>query len=370
VHVDEKVYTYSYGITPSALAASRKTITDILNNTAEGVTGSKAPIVNGVSHSGDIPGYSKENAYRVYATCSPCPRTTRSTISKGQVREGVWWEGQYTHRFRRDFDMTLCNEQGIKSLRRANRRLLLDSSLFKAKKAVLTRKAMPNSNERSGWSQIQPYMEVDIHPVENLTLTPGVKICPLGSLHRRLGRTQAPHPVRWFIHHRKDAGVLRGELQAHAVVERLRPVRRCIYVPDISAFEQSTPVLQYPAAETHHQLSARHGFYADRYTFDADVYYIPVKNNYISENCSLTGGPSGETCFINTGTRNLQRYRAEGTYDLGMLFGGPWRGLQGFLNGSVMSSMSNGLWLIARAPLHDCRRRHVQDCAMEVLGAR
>jgi iron complex outermembrane receptor protein len=347
IHLDEKVYTYSYWNHTFSARSITQTITDINNDTAENLTGSKVPIVDGVKHPGDIPGYSKENYYRVYGTVLSAAENYEIGSVKGQVREGLWWEGSYTHRFRRDFDMTLCNALDINPFDNPPGSACADSSLFKSGKAVLTPQGYAEFDEWSGWRQYEPYLELEIHPVADLTLTPGVKY------------------IHW--EHYTDASVepklltpFAGSFVTTKTLEffeanyKIRPswsvyaqYATGIYVPDISAFEQSTPVFQYPAAETTTNYQLGTVFYADRFTFDADVYYIPVSNNYVSENCSLIGGLSGETCFVNTGKATYKGIEAEGTYDLGQLFGDPWRGLQAFLNGSLMSSLSNGLWIPA-----------------------
>ena len=92
-------------------------------------------------------------------------------------------------------------------------------------------------------------------------------------------------------------------------------------------------------------------FYADNFTFDADVYYIPVNNNIVSENCSLIGGLSGDTCFVNTGEALYKGIEGETTYAFNDdIMNGALRGLVAFVNGSVNSAKSQGLYL-KQAPM-------------------
>ena len=62
-----------------------------------------------------------------------------------------------------------------------------------------------------------------------------------------------------------------------------------IYIPDISAFENTPPTGpgSFPAPETTTNYQFGTVYYADQFTFDADVYYIPIHNNYISCRVSL-----------------------------------------------------------------------------------
>ena len=349
VHLDEKAYTYAYWNHTFSARNITQTITDIMDDTAEGMSGSKVPVVDGVKEPGDVPGYSKENAYRVYGDVLTGSEDYQFGPVTGQLREGVWWEGQYTHRFRYDFDMTQCYQQGINPFDDPIGASCADASLFNSHKAVLTPQGYAEFDERSGWTQYEPFAELEIHPVENLTLTPGVKYIHWDHYTDALVEPKLLTPFNGSFITTKTLAFFEANYKLTPSWSLYAQYADGIYVPDISAFEQSTPVLQYPAAETTTNYQTGTVFYADQFTFDADVYYINVNNNYVSQNCSLTGGPSGETCFVNTGTATYKGIEAEGTYDLGMLFGGAAHGLQVFVNGSVMSSMSEGLW-VAAAP--------------------
>jgi iron complex outermembrane receptor protein len=110
-----------------------------------------------------------------------------------------------------------------------------------------------------------------------------------------------------------------------------------IYVPDISTFENSSPTAPngFPAPEltTNYQFGTV--YYADNFTFDADVYYIPVTNNIEPEPCTFD---ASEECELNNGTALYKGIEGEGTYAFDDLFGFDVRGLSIFANGALMSS--------------------------------
>jgi iron complex outermembrane receptor protein len=118
-----------------------------------------------------------------------------------------------------------------------------------------------------------------------------------------------------------------------------------IYVPDISAFEQTTPLstANAPKAQTTTNYQAGTVYYADNFTFDADVYYIGVNNNIVFQSCTTApfNGPSGEPCALNTGVATYKGIEGEGTY----AFDGDLEGLSVFLNGSIGSAKSQGKWI-------------------------
>ena len=123
-----------------------------------------------------------------------------------------------------------------------------------------------------------------------------------------------------------------------------------IYVPDISAFEQKNPVDQFPKAETTTNYQVGTVYYADNFTADGDLYYIPINNNFVSVPCQQVGGPSGDTCFVNTGQALYKGVEGEATYAFSNDFmGGFFNGLVVFVNGSINSGKSNGLY-VKQAP--------------------
>ena len=115
-----------------------------------------------------------------------------------------------------------------------------------------------------------------------------------------------------------------------------------IYVPDISTFEaggQGQPTNGYPSAETTTNYQLGTVYYADNWTFDGDIYYIGVNNNYISLPCSYD---INETCFENNGVAIYKGIEGEGTYAFDQLLGFDVTGLSVFASGSLMSARQGG----------------------------
>ena len=130
----------------------------------------------------DIPGYNKLNAYRVWGNMLRVSQDYNFGWVSGQLRVGVWWEGSATQRYRGDFDMTLCSAQGIQNAFYQNATSCIDYTLVKKGTAlIISNQGNPTYNgadeyvEHSNWDQYQPFAELDIKPMDNLTITPGVK---------------------------------------------------------------------------------------------------------------------------------------------------------------------------------------------------
>ena len=111
----------------------------------------------------------------------------------------------------------------------------------------------------------------------------------------------------------------------------------------------------YPKAQTTTNYQAGTVYYADNFTFDADIYYIGVNNNIIFQACNVppNTGSAGETCALNTGTATYKGIEAEGTYAFD---GERLEGLSVFLNGSAEQFRQDRLqgW-IKQAPMWTSR---------------
>jgi iron complex outermembrane recepter protein len=349
--IDNEAYTYAYVNHTFSPRSILQTITDINNHTAEGL----GTIVNGVKQPADVPGYEKLNEYRVWGDTFRVNTDYDFGWLTGQVRAGVWLEAAATERVHNDYDITLCNQQGINPWK-AIATTCEDSSLFPKSAKLLTPAQTGQANlnyagysefvEHSGWDQEEPFVEVDIMPIPELTITPGYKW------------------VNWV--HRENAPLtpkLLAPLNTHFTTERSLPFLEAnykimpnwsvyaqyaqgIYVPDISSFEVKNTVSEFPKAETTTNYQVGSVYYADNFTIDGDFYYIPINNNIVSVPCQQVGGVIGDTCFVNTGQALYKGVEGETTYAFtNGVMGGLLNGLVVFANGSINSGKSNGLYV-------------------------
>jgi iron complex outermembrane recepter protein len=123
-----------------------------------------------------------------------------------------------------------------------------------------------------------------------------------------------------------------------------------IYVPDISSFEVKNRVDEFPKAETTTNYQVGTVYYADNFTTDGDLYYIPINNNFVSVPCQTVGGVVGDSCFVNTGQALYKGLEGEATYAFTSdVMGGLLNGLVAFVNGSINEGKSNGHY-VKQAP--------------------
>jgi iron complex outermembrane receptor protein len=343
--IDDTAYTYAYINKTQTATSVEQTAAEI----AAGVTDGSGTIVNGVAHPNDVPGYTKLNAYRVWGNILRTAKDFDFGWLTGQLRAGIWWEGQGTERARFDYDLTQCLATHCNTFK-ADFNVVGDATLAKAKTptALLIPSGYAEYVEHSDWDQYQPFVELELHPLDGLTITPGFKYVDWS---RNIAgepeqKTKPKIDFTGSATTTHDLPFLMANYKLEQSWSVYAQYAQGIYVPDISSFEQATPTFTYPKAETTTNYQFGTVYYADNFTFDADVYYIGINNNITTTPCGPLGGPTGDTCYVNTGTATYKGIEGEGTYAFGENeFDGALDGLAVFLNGSLVSGKSGGLWL-------------------------
>ena len=135
------------------------------------------------------------------------------------------------------------------------------------------------------WDQYQPFVEVDLHPLTDLTITPGFKYIWWNQTSpRRWSKRPSrsfPSPAQFTT--TQDLPLRRRQLQDPAQLERLFPVCQGHLHPRHQRLraEDRHQLSAFPKAETTTNYQFGTVYYADNFTFDADVYYIGVNNNIV-----------------------------------------------------------------------------------------
>jgi iron complex outermembrane receptor protein len=339
--IDNTLYTYDYRNKTLSTTSVQQTAANI----TAGITQGNGTIVGGTFFPNDVPGYTKQNAFRVYGNIFRGAKDFDFGWLTGQVRAGVWWESQSTQRARSDYDATKCF--GSSNCNPWHDQTFADSRLYNSTAKPGTVVATPTSapygggffeyQEHSNWNQYQPFIELELHPIPDLTLTPGFKYVEWSrSVAAPLEQKTKPVvPVYAGYTTTRDLPFFTANYKIQPSWSVYGQYAQGIYVPDISSFEQAKPTTTFPKAQTTTNYQLGTVFYADQFTFDADVYYIAVENNITYQLCSVapfTGSP-GETCALNTGPATYRGVEGEGTY----AFDGDLEGLSVFLNGSLGS---------------------------------
>lgn len=348
--IDDQAYTYAY-------VNKTVTTTDVTQTGAQITAGTwntiGTKLVNPTTgatttYKTDIPGYTKLNAYRVWGNVLRASADFDVSGIEGQLRSGIWWEGQATERQRYYFDITKCFAAGCDPFHDAwnyadvsNKKASNDPSLYMGRYGI-------GYIEHSGWQQIQPFVEVELHPTDDLTVTPGFKYIDWDHTVSAPVMSGTTNPNSTF----KGPGAYNG---ANSKFTTTRPLyfftanykiqpswstyfqfATGVYVPDISVFEQQKPNT-FPAAMTTTNYQWGTVYYADDFSVDADVYYIAAKHNYSYGPCATD---ASQQCATDTGDATYKGIEGEASYKLDKLAPGITDGLLIFANGSVNSAKS------------------------------
>ncbi len=310
IYIDDTAYTYFYqNDTLSALQA---------NYVGSAALGTKA----GPAGNKNVPGYSKNNEYRVWGNIL---RVSRS-FSFGELRTGMWYERASTKRYRFDYDFTLAPP-----LTTPTPQLVKDN---REKTAPLN----INYLQHSGWNNYQPFVDFEFKPIEGLTLTPGFKYVSF----KRFTNADVQQTSRVpFIGSGTFSKALEFVTANYKIAETwsvYAQYAKGFLVPDLNVFYQPKPNVRdlKPQTSTNYQIGTV--FNADKFTFDGDVYYIDFNDKTSS---SLV---NGETVFTNLGGAVYKGIEAQGTYAF-------QQGLAVFANGSINSAKTKDTHKqIAKAP--------------------
>jgi iron complex outermembrane receptor protein len=358
-HVDDQAYTYAYiNKTVTSLIVTQ-TQANILAAAGVGpgaIAQSLGTVVGGVKFPNDVPGYTKLNAYRVWGNILRTSWDYDFGQVTGQLRVGVWSEWASTERERFYIDVTKCaaaNGGFCNGFQVEHSNVFADTS----NKSSLSTPYMGFTGlgyfEHTGWTQYQPFLELDIKPIENLTITPGVKyvwwehtITPNSLVKGKpptvYGATVPPNPSSFTTTRTLPFATVNYRIQQNWSV--YGQYANGIYVPDITSFEVNTPILTFPKPQTTTNYQFGTVFYGDNFSVDADVYYIKSDNTIQQVTCNqLTPpGPAADTCNINAGTVTYKGVEGEATYYFDdTQLGGIFEGLSIFANGSLNSAKAH-----------------------------
>jgi iron complex outermembrane receptor protein len=376
-HVEDQFYTYAYVNKTTTTTTVGQTQANILSAAgfppvpgtpiAQGL----GTVVGGVKFPNDNPGYTKLNAYRVWGNTLRTAWDYDFGWVSGQLRVGLWSEWSATQRERFYIDVTQCAAasngfcNGF-AVERSN--TFADTSNKSASKLPYMGYIGLGYFEHTGWSQYEPFAELDIKPMENLVITPGIKyvwwdhtINPNSLVKGKpptIYSTALPPGVAGPVVNPSSFKTTR--LLPFATVNyRYQPnwsfyfqYANGMYVPDITSFEVNTPILTFPKPQTTTNYQFGSVFYLDNFTADADIYYIHSDNTIqqITGN-GINGCSIGDTCNINAGTVTYKGIEGEATYAFDEnQWDGMLDGLSIFANGSLNSAKAHTNPLDPKSP--------------------
>ncbi|WP_254602898.1 TonB-dependent receptor [Sphingomonas bacterium] len=311
---ENRAYTYSYDnetlsgndvtiygtATPTATTAAQIAAAVTAANVTTPTQGGKAVL-------GGVPGYTKTNKYRVFGDIAK----TRLDFGFGTLTAGAWLEFSNTYRQQRDVN-------------------LIDLSPNYVEKAVtnpLTGAVTPANikfDQKSHTNHTEEFVELELRPIEGLTITPGYKhvdferkIDALYNQTTRYAQTQqntyaADLPFAQINY------AITPKFSAYAEFAKgfLAPPLTVLYV--------ANPTLSTVAPERSTNYQAGVVYHGQNLSLDFDGYKIDFTNKF---NSFTSPTPGVGVIYINSGAVTYKGLEGEITYALP-------RGFALFANGS------------------------------------
>ena len=315
LHVDNTAYTYSYINQTLSATNTTQNRAEVLAGTYPGQGTKAAPTGNK-----DVAGYDKLNSYRVWGNIL----RVSQMFSFGEARGGLWYEISQTDRHRYDLDRTLG----------------LPNPIEKAPVSGPVPAANVQFQERSHWTQYQPFLDLELHPIDGLTITPGVKYLnferwvssPVESKTRLVDASASATFTRTLAfasanYRLADNWSAYGQYAQGFLV----PPLKVFYVPSPGTH----PALK-PQLSTNYQAGTVYN--TNNLTLDADIYYIEFTNKF-----SQVGSKSDPFYTNLPGTTVYQGVEGQATYAFDF-------GLAVFVNGSLNSAKDSTHKQIHSAP--------------------
>ena len=281
----------------------------------------------------DVLGYSKMNKYRVFGYIGQL----NYDFSMGKIRLGGWYEYAVTDRHLIDFDMTTGTPSYNEKFNNGN-----GSSAQNALPPIS--EANLSYVQHSKWNQYQLFAEFEFHPVESLSITPGVKYVNFKRSIDAAVNQKSRLPLDTSATWTKTLPFLTINWQAMTNWSFYGQYAQGMYVPDLSSFYSSSGQLSTaldtlkPQTTTNYQVGTV--WHCNRISIDADAYIINV-NNKIGT-CTAVGCDT--TLLVNIGQVRYKGVEGQVSYM-------PVKGLTLFANGSYnyARSVTTGAQ-IAKAP--------------------
>lgn len=282
--LDNRVYMYGY--TNNTLSGNSGTV--VTGFSGAGTTASPYKAILGPT--ANVLGYYKLNKYRVFGYIGQ----VNYEFAFGKARVGGWYETSDTYRHLYDFDWS-------------NKLVPAYIEKFNANGTQTT---LPGTNvaniayeQGSKWKQYQLFAEVELRPIENLAITPGVKYVHFNRSINAPVNQKTRLPLVMEATWTKTLPFLTVNYQPMNNWSFYGQYAQGMYVPDLSSFYSANTGLAaaldtlQPMTTTNYQVgSVWHG---DRVAVDLDAYIIKVNNKIAG--CTSAACGNDSSILVNIG---------------------------------------------------------------------
>jgi iron complex outermembrane receptor protein len=299
LHVDNTLYTYSYWYPQYQNNGA--------NQTLEGTAGqatipykvsiptappnnSKTSVTIPGINAGDIIGYIKYNNFRAYGDILKVSKDINAGIASGTLRAGIWVEAVENGRFQQYIDYSTYRTFSA-----------LGASPSAAYKLDLTSRIV----------NVQPFIEYEWRPLENLTITPGFKYESFTRNHNALVNQSTLAQANFSNSYTAALPFLAVKYKVTPEITAYAQASKGFLAPTVSAYYVFNPSGNSIQPQTTTNFQAGAIYKSNKITADFDIYQITATNFPITTNYA-----DGSTIYTNGGTARYQGIEVEGSYNI------------------------------------------------------
>lgn len=312
ITLEDHLYYYYY----DNQTVSSQSAADLLNppTSGPGMGTSFYSPDGGTTFTSDIAGYKKQNKYDTYGNIL----RLNADLGFGTLRVGGLYEHSNATRFIANYDLTNNTPDTTATYGSAGTGGIVPAGL-----------ANYQYYEPSSWNQYQLFADFEWRPLDNLTVTPGIKqLHYTRSVDNALETGTALDGSGVFI--TNGSRTYEKTMWFMTANYRVRPnwsfyaqAATGFLVPPVktvAAVANGTVSPTAPQTTTTYQVGTV--YTAGQLTFDGDYYYIDANNVLVANK------HGGCFCYLNTGKGRYYGWEAQGAYHIGY-------GLTAFANGSI-----------------------------------
>lgn len=274
----------------------------------------------GVYYPNDVPGQRLQNDYRSVGTIF---RMTK-TFKFGDLKFGLWYDHQYNVRSLYEIDMSMGAERSVHNI---NPNTGAQFNVPDGTGGYVTLNGIDRLLTQN-LQTVQPYVQVDLKPLNGLTISPGVRYSYFDrSVNAQVNvKTGSPQVYDNTFSKVLPSVSVNYLINPHWAV--YGQVAEGFLAPNENYFNRAAPNSTNFAADTTWNYQSGSTLHLENLVASVDGYYITFSNLIT---CTTVGG---QPVCINNGGVTYKGLEAELTYKLGY-------GVSAYANGSLNSAKDN-----------------------------
>lgn len=255
---------------------------------------------------GDIPGYTKTNKYRVYGDIA---KVRIDIVPFATLTAGAWLEWSHTYRQQRDVDLTTG------AFNYVEKAVIAPQPPAQALNPGAATPLYIKFDQNSSGNHAEEFAELELRPIEGLKITPGFKHVDFTRKIDALYNQTTRYAQRFSMSYSADLPFVTVNYQPVTNFSIYGQYAKGFLAPPLSQLYVARPGLSMvePQKSTNYQVGAV--YHGSHLSVDVDVYVINFTNKFVS--VAAPPGSTDGTTFVNIGGALYKGVEGQVTYAFG-----------------------------------------------------